>query len=63
MKDNGKHLQGVIPAIITPMDADGRVDYRALEKQVGYLSEAGVQGFFMQRASRAFSTVLFPPRR
>jgi 4-hydroxy-tetrahydrodipicolinate synthase len=47
MKDNGKHLHGVIPAIITPMDAEGCVDYGALEKQAGYLSTAGVQGFFV----------------
>jgi 4-hydroxy-tetrahydrodipicolinate synthase len=29
------------------MDAEGRVDYRALEKQAEYLSAAGVQGFFI----------------
>jgi 4-hydroxy-tetrahydrodipicolinate synthase len=47
MKDNGKRLHGVIPAIITPMDAQGNVDYGSLEKQAVYLSAAGVQGFFI----------------
>ena len=47
MKENGKHLHGVIPAIITPMAALGKVDYGALEKQAAYLSAAGVQGFFV----------------
>ncbi len=47
MKDKGKHLHGVIPAIITPMDGQGNIDYGALEKQASYLSAAGVQGFFI----------------
>jgi len=47
MKDKGKRLHGVIPAIITPMDGQGNLDYGALEKQVSYLSAAGVQGFFI----------------
>jgi 4-hydroxy-tetrahydrodipicolinate synthase len=40
-------LLGVIPAIITPMDEQGKIDYVALEKQASYLSEAGVHGFFI----------------
>jgi 4-hydroxy-tetrahydrodipicolinate synthase len=47
MKDKGKHLHGVIPAIITPMDGQGNIDYDALENQASYLSAAGVQGFFI----------------
>jgi 4-hydroxy-tetrahydrodipicolinate synthase len=42
-----KQLQGVIPAIITPMDEEGKIDYDRLEKQAAYLSEAGVHGFFV----------------
>jgi len=40
-------LHGVIPAIITPMDRRGKVDTDALARQVAYLSEAGVHGFFV----------------
>jgi len=47
MKNKGEHLHGVIPAIITPMDGQGNIDYGALEKQASYLSAAGVQGFFV----------------
>jgi 4-hydroxy-tetrahydrodipicolinate synthase len=42
-----KRLEGVIPAIITPMDQQGKIDYGLLEKQAAYLSEAGVHGFFI----------------
>ena len=45
-RDNNQ-LKGVIPAIITPMDQQGKIDYRLLEKQAAYLSEAGVHGFFV----------------
>jgi len=40
-------LHGVIPAVITPMDLRGHIDTAALERQVAYLSEAGVHGFFV----------------
>ena len=40
-------LHGVIPAIITPMDGDGRLDSGALAAQAEYLSQAGVDGFFV----------------
>jgi 4-hydroxy-tetrahydrodipicolinate synthase len=42
-----KSIRGVIPAILTPMDESGSVDYGLLEKQARYLSEAGVNGFFI----------------
>jgi 4-hydroxy-tetrahydrodipicolinate synthase len=40
-------LRGVIPAIITPMDQNGEIDFAALEKQTIYLSDAGVNGLFV----------------
>ncbi|MCK5007685.1 MAG: dihydrodipicolinate synthase family protein [Spirochaetales bacterium] len=42
-----KQLNGVIPAIITPMNQQGKIDYGLLEKQAAYLSNAGVNGFFI----------------
>jgi 4-hydroxy-tetrahydrodipicolinate synthase len=42
-----KQLEGVIPAIITPMDEQGEIAYDLLEKQAAYLSKAGVHGFFV----------------
>jgi 4-hydroxy-tetrahydrodipicolinate synthase len=46
VKDNNQ-LQGVIPAIITPMNERGEIDYGLLERQAAYLSEGGVHGFFI----------------
>lgn len=41
------HLHGVIPAIITPFTETGHVDFELFDKQVEYLSSAGVQGLFV----------------
>jgi 4-hydroxy-tetrahydrodipicolinate synthase len=40
-------LLGVIPAVITPIHKDGQIHERLLEKQVAYLSDAGVHGFLI----------------
>jgi len=40
-------LGGVIPAIITPMNEQGRIDTGALEKQTAYLADSGVHGFLI----------------
>jgi len=40
-------LHGVIPAIVTPMNKAGDVDYKLLEKQAAYLVDAGVNGLFV----------------
>jgi 4-hydroxy-tetrahydrodipicolinate synthase len=42
-----RKLAGVIPALITPVADSGAVDFGLLEKQVLYLSSAGVNGFFI----------------
>ncbi|UCG00232.1 MAG: dihydrodipicolinate synthase family protein, partial [Spirochaetaceae bacterium] len=39
-----ERLKGVIPAIITPMDEQGKIDFDLVEKQAAYLSEEGVNG-------------------
>ena len=44
---SNEQLKGVIPAIITPMNQTGKIDYGLLEKQAAYLSEGGVHGFFV----------------
>ena len=46
MKRTGKKLQGIIPAIVTPIDEDGKLNLKLLEKQAGYLLDGGVQGLF-----------------
>jgi 4-hydroxy-tetrahydrodipicolinate synthase len=42
-----RRLAGVIPALITPFTAQGKIDFPSLEKQVAYLATAGVDGFFI----------------
>ncbi|WP_411037341.1 dihydrodipicolinate synthase family protein [Shinella sp. BYT-45] len=38
-------LSGVMPALVTPFDAGGRVDFKAFEKLLVHLREAGVTGW------------------
>jgi 4-hydroxy-tetrahydrodipicolinate synthase len=42
-----ERFKGVIPAVITPLNEAGGIDFALLEKQVAYLAEAGVHGFFV----------------
>ncbi len=42
-----KELGGVIPALITPMNENGKVDFDLLSQQAQFLSDAGVHGFFV----------------
>lgn len=38
-------LSGVMPALVTPFDANGKVDFKAFEKLLSHLREAGVTGW------------------
>jgi 4-hydroxy-tetrahydrodipicolinate synthase len=42
-----KRLEGVIPALILPEEENGKMNFNFLEKQVNYLSSAGVDGVFI----------------
>ncbi|RKX91337.1 MAG: hypothetical protein DRZ90_15165, partial [Spirochaetes bacterium] len=42
-----RNLQGLIPAIITPVAEDGEPDLDLLRKQTEYLSSSGAHGFFV----------------
>ena len=44
-------LLGVIPAVITPLHKNGKIHEKLLEKQVAYLSDAGVHGFLINGTS------------
>jgi 4-hydroxy-tetrahydrodipicolinate synthase len=46
-KETEKALKGIIPAVIIPMRKDGTIHEALLEKQVTYLSKAGVHGFLI----------------
>jgi len=49
MKDitSKKRLEGVIPALILSVNEDGKINFKFLEKQAGYLTSAGVDGIFI----------------
>jgi len=40
-------VHGVIPPLVTPLDADGDVDRRSLERLIGFQLDAGVHGVFV----------------
>ena len=42
-----KKLEGAIPALILPIDENGKIDFKLLKKQVAYLISAGVNGLFI----------------
>lgn len=46
IKEN-KRLEGVVPAIILPLNEDGQVNFQLLKRQIEYLSAAGANGFFV----------------
>lgn len=44
---NKKRLEGVIPALILPVNENGKINFKFLEKQVTYLISAGINGLFI----------------
>ena len=48
---NGPELKGVIPPIITPLDADGAVDEEAVERLIEFQLRSGVSGIFIMGSS------------
>jgi 4-hydroxy-tetrahydrodipicolinate synthase len=47
MTGRSKPLEGILPAPITPLDPDGSVRLDLFEKQIEYLGNGGVHGFFV----------------
>jgi len=47
----GRWLDGIVPPVCTPLDADGEVDDASLERHIGFLLDAGVNGLFMLGSS------------
>lgn len=40
-------LKGIVPALVTPFDRDGNVNYEELKKLVRLLLEEGADGFYV----------------
>jgi 4-hydroxy-tetrahydrodipicolinate synthase len=47
----GRWLEGVVPPVCTPLDADGEVDVASHESHISFLLGAGVHGLFMLGSS------------
>ncbi|WP_409061474.1 dihydrodipicolinate synthase family protein [Streptomyces sp. SYP-A7185] len=46
MTSRTPRYRGVIPPVVTPLDADGEIDRPSLERVVGHLIDGGVSGLF-----------------
>ena len=44
---NKKRLEGVIPALILPVNKEGKINFKLLEKQTTYLVSEGINGIFV----------------
>jgi len=44
---NKKRLEGVIPALIFPVNKEGKINFELLEKQTTYLISEGINGIFI----------------
>jgi 4-hydroxy-tetrahydrodipicolinate synthase len=44
---NKKRLEGVIPALILPVNKEGKINFKLLEKQTTYLISEGINGIFI----------------
>ena len=42
-----KRLEGVIPALILPVNKEGKINFKLLEKQTAYLISEGINGIFI----------------
>lgn len=45
--EDNKKLKGIIPALILPVNESGSINFKYLEKQIIYLTMAGVDGIFI----------------
>ncbi len=46
-RNAAEKLKGVIPALITPMEENGTIDYSSLEKQTAHLCQADISGLLI----------------
>lgn len=56
-------LRGVVPPLVTPVDADGEVDRDSLARLAGFLLDAGVDGLFVGGSTGEVALLDGPSRR
>ena len=42
-----KKFEGVLAALLTPYDSDGKVNHKVLKRQVRWLIDQGIDGFYV----------------
>ena len=52
-------LGGIVPALVTPYDGEGKVNYEMLKKLVEVLLEDGADGFYVTGSTGNFSSAAF----
>jgi len=55
--------QGIIPAMVTPIAADGKINVEALRKLTNYLIEGGVHGLFPVGSQGEFYALTFEEKK
>src|SRR5712692_8899747 len=50
-------LHGVIPPVITPLTADGRLDVATFERVIHFLMDGGVHGLFVLGSTSEFAAL------
>lgn len=58
-----KHIEGIVPACITPFNEDHSVNYDMVEPLVDHFAEAGAGGLFVTGSSAEFLTLTDDERR
>lgn len=57
------HMQGILPALVTPFDKSGAVDHDTLASIIEYQLEAGVSGFVPLGSTGEYYALTNPERR
>lgn len=60
---NMKHIEGIVPACITPFNDDHSVNYDMVEALANYYIDAGVGGLFVDGSSAEFLTLTNEERK
>jgi 4-hydroxy-tetrahydrodipicolinate synthase len=63
MRDTGFVLRGVVAASITPMKADGSIDFDRLEKHMDFLVEGGCAGVLVLGGCGEYVSLTQPERK
>lgn len=56
-------LKGIVPPMVTPLNADGSLDSQSVEKLIEHLIDGGVQGIFILGTTGEFSGLSYQVRK